>query len=70
MKSLKEQESKTIENLNTMAQKEKFAISYINWFSNLEQSLQQNYNINIKEDIQSFLSLSMILNKKAMMLRL
>ena len=54
LKSLKEQESKTIENLNTMAQKEKFAISYLNWFSNLEQSLKQNHNIDIKEDIQSF----------------
>ena len=54
LKSLKEQESKTVENLNTIIQKEKFAISYINWFSNLEQSLQQNYNIDIKKDIQSF----------------
>jgi len=54
LKSLKEQESKTIENLNTMAQKEKFAISYLNWFSNLEQSLKQNHNINLREDIPSF----------------
>ena len=37
-----------------MAQKEKFAISYLNWFSNLEQSLKQNHNINLREDIPSF----------------
>ena len=54
LRLLKEQEKKTIKNLDIIIQKEKFAISYINWFSNLEQSLQQNYNIDIKEDIQSF----------------
>src|SRR6476469_2611256 len=70
LKSLKEQESKTIENLNTMAQKEKFAISYLNWFSNLEQSLKQNHNINLREISKAFRSLSMILKKKDMMLML
>ena len=54
LRLLKEQEKKTIKNLDIIIQKEKFAISYINWFSNLEQSLQQNYNIDIKEDIQTF----------------
>ena len=51
---LKEQEKKTIENLNIITQKERFLISHITWLTKLEQSLQQNHNINIKEDIQSF----------------
>jgi len=57
LRYLKEQENKTIRNLDTIIQKEKFALSYTKWFSNLEQSLQQNYNIDIKEDIQSFCQL-------------
>ena len=57
LKYLKEQENKTKNDLDTIIQKEKIALSYINWFSNLEQSLLQNYNINIKQDIQSFCQL-------------
>jgi hypothetical protein len=57
LRYLKEQENKTKRNLNTIIQKEKFAISYLNWFSKLEQSLKQNYNINLREDIQSFSNL-------------
>jgi hypothetical protein len=54
---LKGQEKKTIKNLDTITQKERFLISYTKWFLNLEQSLKQNYNINIKEDIQVFVIL-------------
>ena len=54
IKVLKEQEKKTSKNLQEILQTEKFAISNLNWFSKLEQSLQQNYFINIREDIQGF----------------
>jgi len=36
LKYLKEQENKTKNDLDTLIQKEKMALSYINWFSNLE----------------------------------
>jgi len=57
IQSLKEQERKTKNDLNTIAQKQRFLASYIKWFISLEQSLRQNYNIEMKQDIQSFCQL-------------
>jgi hypothetical protein len=54
IKVLKEQEKKTSENLQKIIKKEDFFISNLKWFSKLEQSLYQNYFINIREDIQGF----------------
>jgi hypothetical protein len=52
--NLKQKEKKRKEKLDEIVQNEKFALSYLNWFSRLEQSLKENYSINIREDIQSF----------------
>ena len=52
--NLKQQENKTKENLNKIFQNERLALSYLNLFSRLEQSLKQNYSINIRDDIQNF----------------
>jgi len=57
IQSLKEQERETKNDLNTIAQKQRFLASYIKWFISLEQSLRQNYNIEMKQDIQSFCQL-------------
>ncbi|MGN6630112.1 MAG: hypothetical protein ACTHKJ_09620 [Candidatus Nitrosocosmicus sp.] len=54
IKKLEEQKHKTIESLDQLFKKEKFILSYINWFSNLEKELLKNYSINIRQDIQSF----------------
>jgi hypothetical protein len=53
----KDKEQKTRENLYKIIQKENLVLPHIEWFSNLEKPLKQNYSINIREDIQSFLDL-------------
>lgn len=59
IQDLKQKENKTRENLDKIIQNEKFVLSYLNLFSRLEQSLKENYSINIREDIQS---LSQLIN--------
>jgi hypothetical protein len=54
MQTLKQQENRITENINKLIQNEKLAFSYLKLFSKLEQSLKENYSINIREDIQSF----------------
>ncbi|MGN6622644.1 MAG: hypothetical protein ACTHKK_00695, partial [Candidatus Nitrosocosmicus sp.] len=51
---LKQQENKTKENLDRILQNERLVLSYLNLFSRLEQSLKENYFIDIREDIQNF----------------
>ncbi len=54
LKKLEIQKNTVIDNLDQIHQKEKFVISYINWFYNLEKELLDNYSIKIKDDIQWF----------------
>ena len=70
IQSLKEQERKTKNDSNTIAQKQRFLASYIKWFISLEQSLRQNYNIEMKQDIQSFCQLINDFKKKDIALML
>ncbi|MER5174222.1 MAG: hypothetical protein ABJB76_12545 [Candidatus Nitrosocosmicus sp.] len=54
IKKLEIQKNKIIDNLDQIHQREKFVISYINWFYNLEKELWENYSIKITDDIQGF----------------
>ncbi len=54
---LDKKRDKAEQNLKQLYQKEKFALSHINWFSKLKKELWVNYGIKIEEDIQSFAQL-------------
>lgn len=47
----------TRDNLNQISQKEKFVMSYLDWYGKLKEELWFNYEIKIEEDIQSFAKL-------------
>jgi hypothetical protein len=57
IKVLKEQEKKTSDNFRKILKKAEFVISNLKWFSKLEQSLQQNYFINIRKTFKVLRSL-------------
>ncbi len=48
------QMEQTRDNLNQISQKEKFVMSYLDWYGKLKKELWDNYKIKIEEDIQSF----------------
>ena len=54
IQSLQNQKSTAIENLKQITAKEKFVISYIKWFYNLEKALLEGYSIHIKNEIERF----------------
>jgi hypothetical protein len=54
IQSLQNQKSIAIENLKQITAKEKFVISYIKWFYNLEKALLEGYSIHIKNEIERF----------------
>jgi prefoldin subunit 5 len=51
---LKSQISKNEQQLNNLSQKEKFALHYLKWHSNLHDTLKDNHNIDIKQIYRNF----------------
>ncbi|MDQ6723094.1 MAG: hypothetical protein M3Z01_02345 [Thermoproteota archaeon] len=54
IKNLEIQKNTITDKLDQLYKKEKFALSHIKWFYNLEKALWESYSIKIKDDIQSF----------------
>ncbi|MDQ6724046.1 MAG: hypothetical protein M3Z01_07265, partial [Thermoproteota archaeon] len=54
IKKLEIQKNNIFDKLDQLYQKEKFALSHIKWFYNLEKELWDNSSIKIKDDIQGF----------------
>ena len=51
---LKLQKNTAVENLNQIIQKERFVISYLDFFNKLKKEILENYAIKMEEDIQGF----------------
>ncbi|HXT84844.1 MAG TPA: hypothetical protein VN704_11040 [Verrucomicrobiae bacterium] len=54
IKKLNIQKNTIVENLNQIDKREKFAISYLNFFNKLKKELLENHDIKIEDDIQDF----------------
>jgi hypothetical protein len=57
LKKLEIQKNKVTYNLNQLNQNEKFVLSYIEWFYDLESTLWETFSIKLKDDIFSFCQL-------------
>ncbi len=54
IKKLQIQKNTVVDSLSQIIRKEKFAISYLNFFNKLKKELLENYDIKIEDDIQNF----------------